>query len=162
MSVIPIAMFVFVCYRKANHLNLSLKTVVDKKSNAVCIFTNLCFTLFKLNIIFSLVLFSVKIHKRRGKRLTSEKLNVNRQFFKYVICIFFFFFFFWFYSVLPNCRGETVPILRKNCHLFHLFPFVKTFPNQIKIFVYSTYPFLLQTPSLPAYAPFNQSHLLKK
>ena len=140
--MIPIAMFVFVCYRKANHLNLSLKTVVDKKSNAVCIFTNLCFTLFKLNIIFSLVLFSVKIHKRRGKRLTSEKLNVNRQFFK--------------------CRGETVPILRKNCHLFHLFPFVKTFPNQIKIFIYSTYPFLLQTPSLPAYAPFNQSHLLKK
>ena len=161
MSVIPIAMFVFVCYRKANHLNLSLKTVVDKKSNAVCIFTNLCFTLFKLNIIFSLVLFSVKIHKRRGKRLTSEKLNVNRQFFKYVICIFFFFFFLDITLCNPIVGARQYQFLEKT-HLFHLFPFVKTFPNQIKIFIYSTYPFLLQTPSLPAYAPFNQSNLLKK
>ena len=127
MSVIPIAMFVFVCYRKANHLNLSLKTVVDKKSNAVCIFTNLCFTLFKLNIIFSLVLFSVKIHKRRGKRLTSEKLNVNRQFFKYVICIFFFFFL----DITlcnPIVGARQYQFLEKTVTYFTYFHLLKPFP----------------------------------
>ena len=125
MSVIPIAMFVFVCYRKANHLNLSLKTVVDKKSNAVCIFTNLCFTLFKLNIIFSLVLFSVKIHKRRGKRLTSEKLNVNRQFFKYVICIFFFL------DITlcnPIVGARQYQFLEKTVTYFTYFHLLKPFP----------------------------------
>ena len=128
MSVIPIAMFVFVCYRKANHLNLSLKTVVDKKSNAVCIFTNLCFTLFKLNIIFSLVLFSVKIHKRRGKRLTSEKLNVNRQFFKYVICIFFFFFFLDITLCNPIVGARQYQFLEKTVTYFTYFHLLKPFP----------------------------------
>ena len=53
-----------------------------------------------------------------------------------------------------------MPILRKNCDLFHPFQLVNTFPTQMKIFKYSTYPFLLQTPSLPAHPTLNRSHLL--
>ena len=55
----------------ALHLEWSLKTSVDKKSNAVCIFENLCSILvsmwFKLSIFFSLISFSVKIHKSGEK-----------------------------------------------------------------------------------------------
>ena len=32
----------------------------------------------------------------------------------------------------------------------------------MKIFMYSTYPFVLQPPSLSIQRPFNQSHLLEK
>ena len=39
--------------------------------------------------------------------------------------------------------GVTVSILRKKCFPFPSFPFINT-PSQMKIFIYSTYPFVLQ------------------
>ena len=71
----------------ALYLEWSLNTSVDKKSNAICIFANLSSTLVCSwnGIFFSLVLCSIEVHKRRGK-----KPNVDRQFFKQVICIFFY------------------------------------------------------------------------
>ena len=41
----------------------------------------------KLSIFFSLVLFSLEIHSRSGKKLTGRKLNVDRQFFKHVLWV---------------------------------------------------------------------------
>ena len=41
----------------------------------------------KLSIFFSLFLFSHEIHNRRGKKLTWKKINVDRQFFKDVLCV---------------------------------------------------------------------------
>ena len=73
------------------HLEWSLNTSDDKKSNAVCIFACHFSLWFKLNIFFSLLLFSVEIHKRTGKKLTGKKINLDRQFFKYVICILIYF-----------------------------------------------------------------------
>ena len=47
-------------------------------------------------------------------------------------------------------RG-AIPILRENCNPFALFLFIKTSlsNDQIKMFIYSTNPFLLQAPFLP-------------
>ena len=74
----------------AFHLEWSFNTSVDKKSSAVSIFCELVvhFSLwFQLSIFFSLVIFSVGIHKRRGRKLSSKKLNLVRQVFKDVIWI---------------------------------------------------------------------------
>ena len=49
-------------------------------------------------------------------------------------------------------RGKgAIPIIRENCNPFALFPFIKTSlsNDQMKMFIYSTNPFLLQTPFLP-------------
>ena len=43
-----------------------------------------------IQIFFRLVLLSVEMHKRKGKKLTRKNLNVDRQFFKDVIRIFDF------------------------------------------------------------------------
>ena len=126
----------------ALYLEWSLNTIVDKKSNAVCIFANICSNLVcgsSLCIFFSLILYFVKIYKRRGKRLNWEK-NVGRQFFKYVIWIF------WCFSVKTNC----------GCHPFHLFPFINTPPFIFHLLLF------LKNPSPSAQPPFNQSHLLEK
>ena len=60
-----------------------------KKPNAVCIYASLRSTLFslrfKFSIFFIFVLLFVEMHKRRGKKLAEMKLNVDKQFFKYVI-----------------------------------------------------------------------------
>ena len=51
----------------------------------------------------------------------------------------------------PFFENGSIPVLRKNCKPLALFPFINTLlsNNQIKIFIYSIYPFLLQTPFLP-------------
>ena len=45
----------------------------------------------------------------------------------------------------------AIPILTKNCNPFSLFSFINTplSNDRIKIFIYSTYPILLQPPFLP-------------
>ena len=104
----------------AFHLEWSFNTNVDKKSRPVFHIFKLvlCFSfVVQIKYFFSLVLISVGIHKRREEKLTRKKLNLDRQIFKDVIWIF------WCYSVQPNCRGKA-PILRKNCHSFHPFPFI--------------------------------------
>ena len=56
----------------------------------------------------------------------------------------------------------VVPILGKLPPTSLSSPFIST-PSQIKIFIYSIYPFLLQHPFLPAPTPpFNRLHLLEK
>ena len=77
MSMIPFPCLLFL----ALHQEWSLNTSADKRSNAVCIFANLW---FKLSIFHGLVLFSVGIYKRRRKKLTGKKINIDRQFFKSV------------------------------------------------------------------------------
>ena len=83
----------------------------------------------KLSIFFSLVLFSLEIHNRSRKKLTGKKLNVDRHFFKDVICV-----------TLLQEGGGAVPILRKNCHPFPPFPFINT-SSQMKIFYIPRTPF---------------------
>ena len=71
-------------------LDWSLNTSVDKKiilSFYICK-NVLHFSLWlKLSIFFSLVLFFLEMHNRSGKKLTGKKLNVDRQFFKDVLCV---------------------------------------------------------------------------
>ena len=86
MSIIPSPYsFLF-----ALHLEWSLNISTGKKSNAICIFVNLCSTLFSLWFKFSSAWFYFlsKCTKERGKKLTRKNLNVDRQSFKNVICIF--------------------------------------------------------------------------
>ena len=74
----------------ALHLDWSLNTSVDKKiifSFYICQIVFHFSLWLKLSIFFSLVLFSLKIHKRRGKKLSGKKLNVDGQFFKDVLCV---------------------------------------------------------------------------
>ena len=102
---------------------------------------------FVVQLFFSLVLFSDEIRKSRGTKLNGKKLNDDRQIFKYIICIFFD-------GTLCNLiAGVTVSIFRKKCYQFSLFPFINT-TSQRKIFIYSTYPFLLQP------LPCASTHLL--
>ena len=111
MSIIPSpCLFLFVL-----QLEWSLDISADKKSNAICIFANLCSTLFRVWFKFSAAWFYFlsKYRKERGKQLTGNNLNVCRQFFKDVIHIF------WCYPVSPNCRGVwAIPIPAKNCSPF--------------------------------------------
>ena len=97
MSIIPSPCSIFFALRLKWCLHLS----TDQKSNAICIFANLCSTLFSLSFkfFFSLVLLSVKMHKKRGENLTVKNLHVGRQFFKDVSHIF------WCYFVWLNCSG---------------------------------------------------------
>ena len=43
--------------------------------------------LLKLSIFFSLVLFCLEMHNRCGKKPTGKRLNVDRQFFKDILCV---------------------------------------------------------------------------
>ena len=71
-------------------LDWSLNTSIDKKiifSFYICeIVFNVSLWL-KLSIFFSLVLYSLEIHSRSSKELTEKILNVDRQFFKDVLCV---------------------------------------------------------------------------
>ena len=90
MSIISSAcLFLF-----ALHLEWYLNISIGKKSNAVCLFANLCSTLFSLWFKFSAAWFYFlsKCTKRTGKKLIGKKLNVDKQFFKDATRIF------WFYS----------------------------------------------------------------
>ena len=73
----------------ALHLDWSLNTSVDKKikrSFCICEIVFYFSLWLKLSIFFSLVLFSLELHNRSGKKLIGN-LNVNRQFFKDVLCV---------------------------------------------------------------------------
>ena len=91
MSIITFPFSIFF----ALHLEWSPNLSTDKESNSVCIFANLCSTLFSLWFKFSSAsfYFQLKCTKKRGWKLIGKNLNVDRQFFKGVIRIF------WFYSV---------------------------------------------------------------
>ena len=90
MSIIPSPCSFFF----ALHLQWSINLSTDKKSNAVCIFANLCSTFFSLRFKFSSAWFYfLSKCTKRGQKLTGKKLNVDRQFFKDLIRIF------WCYSV---------------------------------------------------------------
>ena len=128
------------------HLDWSLITSVDKKISFSFYICEIVFhfsLLVKLKIFFSLVLFSLDIHHRSRKKLIGKKLNVDRQFFKDVL-----------YVILLQ-EGVGQYQFLGNCHPFPPFPFIST-SSQMKIFIYSTNPFLLQPPSLPAHRPFNK------
>ena len=74
----------------AFHLDWSLNTRVDKKSNEVFIYCEIVFHFnlwLKLSIFFILVLFSLEMHNRSWIKLTEKKLNVDRQFFEDVLCV---------------------------------------------------------------------------
>ena len=74
----------------AFHLDWSLNTRIDKKSNEVFIFCEIVFHFnlwLKLSIFFILVLFSLEMHNRSWIKLTEKKLNVDRQFFEDVLCV---------------------------------------------------------------------------
>ena len=132
MSIIPYPCSFFV----ALHLEWSLNISIYKKSNAICIFANLCSTLFSLWFKFSWVwfYFLLKCKKEREKRLNGKNWNVRS-------------------TVLQRCNPHflegvgAVPILRKNCNPFALN--ISLSNDQMKIFIYSAYPFLLQPPFLP-------------
>ena len=77
----------------ALHTEWSLNLSTDKKSNTICIFANLCSTLFSLWFKFSSAWFYLLSKCTKKRTRTGENLNVDRQFFKDVIYIF------WCYSV---------------------------------------------------------------
>ena len=87
MSIIPSPYSFFF----ALYLEWSLNLSTGKESNAICIFANLCSTLFSLWFKFSSAgfYFLSKFTKKREKG-NRENLNVDRQFFKDVIRIFGF------------------------------------------------------------------------
>ena len=69
---------------------LSLCSLNDKKIKCLSYICKIGFHYsmwFKLSIFFSLVLFSLEMHNRSRKKLTGKKLNVDRQFFKDVLCV---------------------------------------------------------------------------
>ena len=73
----------------ALHLDWSFNTSVDKKIKCSFYICEIVFYFslwLKLSIFFSLVLFSLELHNRSGKKLIGN-LNVNRQFFKDVLCV---------------------------------------------------------------------------
>ena len=74
----------------ALHLDWSFNTSVDKKIKCSFYICKIVFHFslwLKLSIFFSLVIFSVEMHNRSRKKLTGKKLNVDRQFFKDVLCV---------------------------------------------------------------------------
>ena len=142
----------------APYLEWSLNISIDKKSNTICIFANLCSTLISLWFKSSSAWFNfrLKFTKERGKKLPGLNLNVDRQFFKDVICIFYVTLF----NLTTEGWGQYQFLGKIATHLpyFHLLtPLSK---DQIKIFIYSTYPFLLQPAFLLTQPPFNQLYLL--
>ena len=74
----------------ALHLDWSFNTSVDKKIKCSFYICEIVFNLslpLKLSIFFSLILFFLEMHNRCGKKLTRKNLNVDRQFFKDVLCV---------------------------------------------------------------------------
>ena len=87
MSIIPSPCTFFFSV----HLEWSFDLSADKKRNAICIFANLCSTLFSLLFKFSSAWFYFlsKCKKKRGQKLTGKNVNVNIQIFRDVIRIFY-------------------------------------------------------------------------
>ena len=74
----------------ALHLYWSLNTSVDKKIKCSFYIFEIVFYFsmwLKLNIFFSLVLLSLEMHNRSGKKLARKKLNVDRQICKDVLSV---------------------------------------------------------------------------
>ena len=74
----------------ALHLDWSFNTSVDKKIKCSFYICEIVFNLslpLKLSIFFSLILFFLEMHNRCGKKLNRKKVNVDRQFFKDVLCV---------------------------------------------------------------------------
>ena len=72
------------------HLDWSLNTSVDKKIKCSFYICEIVFHFslwLKLSIFFSLVLLFLEMHNRCWKKLTGKKLNVDRQFFKDLLCV---------------------------------------------------------------------------
>ena len=116
----------------ALNLDWSVNISVDKKIKFSFYICELVFHFslwLKLSICFSLVLFSLEMHSRSGKKLTEKKIKSRS-------------------TVLQTCTlcnliaggGGAVPILRKNCHPFPPFPFINT-SSQMKIFYIPRTPF---------------------
>ena len=139
---ISLPMFVFVCSP------LRLVPSYKRWSKTKCRFF-ICEIVFhfslwlKSSIFFSLVLFSFEMHNRSRKKLSRKKLNFDRVLQQCTLC-----------NLIVG-GGGVVPVLKKNCYLFPPLPFINT-SSQMKIFMYSTYSFLLQLLSLPAHRPFNK------
>ena len=131
----------------ALHLDWSLNTRVDKKikcSFCICKIV-FHFTLWlKLSIFCSLVLFSLELHNRSRKKLTGKKLNVDRQFFKDVLCV----------ILLWEGVGQYQLLGKIPTHFphFHLL----TPPLKWRFSYIVPTPFLLQPPSLHVHCPFNK------
>ena len=87
MSIIYLSPYSFLY---ALHLYWSLAASVDKKIKCSFYIFEIVFhssLWLKLSIFFSLALFSLEMHNKRGKKLVGKNLNVNRQFFKDVLCV---------------------------------------------------------------------------
>ena len=74
MSIIPSPCSFFF----ALHLQWSLNLSSDKKSNAICIFANLCSTLFSLRFKFSLAWFCF-LSKCTKKRAKADREKLKRR-----------------------------------------------------------------------------------
>ena len=87
MSIIYLSPYSFLY---ALYLYWSLAASVDKKIKCSFYIFEIVFhssLWLKLSIFFSLVLFSLEMHNKSGKKLIGKNLNVNRQFFKDVLCV---------------------------------------------------------------------------
>ena len=87
MSIIYISLCSFLF---ALHWDWSLNTSVDKKIKCSFYICEIVFHFslwLKLSIFFSVVLFFLEMHYRSGGKLTREKSNVDRQFFKDVFWV---------------------------------------------------------------------------
>ena len=74
----------------ALHLDWYLNTSVDRKIKRSFYICEIAFHFrlwLKVSIFFSLVLRSLQMHNRSGKKLNRKKLNVDRQFIQDVICV---------------------------------------------------------------------------
>ena len=72
------------------HLDWSLNTSFDNNIKCSFYIWEIVFRFsvwFKISIFFNLVLFSLETQNRSGIKLTGKKLNVDRQFFKDVLCV---------------------------------------------------------------------------
>ena len=87
MSIIYLSPYLFLY---ALHLYWYLAASVDKKIKCSFYIFEIVFhssLWLKLSIFFSLVLFSLEMYHKSGKKLIGKNLNVNRRFFKDVLCV---------------------------------------------------------------------------
>ena len=130
------------------HLDCPLNTSVHKKIECSLYVWEHVFHFIwsdvQIKFFFSFVLLFVEMHKRRGKKLTRIKMNIDRQFFKYVIE----------FSDFNLCNliegGGVVPIVRKDCHPFPPFPFINICLSNDFFYIFYLSIFIATTP-LPAH-----------
>ena len=106
----------------------------------------------QIKFFFSFVLLFVEMHKRRGKKLTGIKMNIDRQFFKYVIE----------FSDFNLCNliegGGVVPIVRKDCHPFPPFPFTNICLSNDFFYIFYLSIFIATTPHPAPPLPILMNH----